>query len=180
MKRNIRSLFFACCILFSCSSTPEDYFGHAALNCNLLYGFAGYELKRDLATPSEKLVDEKTLSTAPMKRAEVVQQKLETVERNFKKVKSLSVTDDAEDLLNASKALYEYVLPVYRNEYQQLASLYDSGASTEKITAMEKFINEKYEAKFLDLYNALWVAGKAYAAKHGIKVMDVNPSPANK
>jgi len=48
-------------LLQSCSiPSPQQYFDQAALNCNILYGFAGYELKRDLATPAEKLVDEKT------------------------------------------------------------------------------------------------------------------------
>lgn len=180
MKKNIILLVLVCLILFSCSTSPQEYFGQAALNCNMLYGFAGYELKRDLATPAEKLVDEKTLATAPMKRAEVVQQKLEMVESNFKKVKNLSATDDTKELLHASTALYEYVLPVYKNEYHQLAALYDEGTATDKIAAMEKSINEKYEAKFLELYNAVWAAGKAYATKNGIKVIDVNPSPAGK
>ena len=180
MKKNIILLVLVCLILFSCSTSPQEYFGQAALNCNMLYGFAGYELKRDLATPAEKLVDEKTLATAPMKRAEVVQQKLEMVQSNFKKVKGLSATDDTKELLNASTALYEYVLPVYKNEYHQLAALYDGGAAADKIAAMEKSINEKYEAKFLELYNAVWVAGKAYATKNGIRVIDVNPSPASK
>lgn len=59
MKKIIAPLLVACCLLASCSTSPEKTFGIASLNCNMLYGFAGYELKRDLATPSEKLVDEK-------------------------------------------------------------------------------------------------------------------------
>lgn len=177
MKRNCIALVLACLTLFSCSTSPQEYFGQAALNCNILYGFAGNELKRDLANPAEKLVDEKTMATAPIKRAEIVLQKLETVESNFKNVKSLSLTDDTKELLNASTALYEYVLPVYKNEYKQLAALYDSGAAADKIATMEKTINEKYEPRFLELYNAVWVAGNAYAAKHGMKVKEVNPAP---
>lgn len=180
MKTYILVILIACFTLLGCSSTtPQEYFGQAALNCNLLYGFAGYELKRDLANPSEKLVNEKTLATAPMKRAEVVKTKLEFVEANFAKLKSLSVTDDTKEMLNAATVLYEYVLPVYKNEYNQLAALYDGGAAADKIEAMEKSINQKYEARFLELYNAVWAAGKVYATRHGIKVVDVNPSPAS-
>jgi hypothetical protein len=177
MKRKIIAISIVCLTLFSCSNTANEYFEQAVLNCNLLYGFAGYELKRDLANPAEKLVDEKTMATAPIKRTELVQQKLETVESNFKKVKSLSITDDTKELMNASTALYEYVLPVYKNEYKQLAALYDSGAAADKIAAMEKSINEKYEPRFLELYKAVWVAGNAYAAKHGMQVKEVNPAP---
>lgn len=179
MNRNTLLLLFICCTLVSCTgNTPEQYFGKAVLNCNFLYGFAGYELKRDLATPSEKLVDEKTLATAPMKRAEVVKTKLEIVESNFEKVKSLPVTDDTKEMLSASIALYEYVLPVYKNEYQQLAALYDDGVASDKIAAMEKSITDKYESKFLQLYNTVLTSGNAYASKHGIEVREVNPSPA--
>ena len=87
MRKIFIAMLLACITLFSCNTnTPEDYFGKAALNCNLLYGFAGYELKRDLGSPSEKLIDEKTLATAPMKRAEVVKNKITTLEENFEKV----------------------------------------------------------------------------------------------
>jgi hypothetical protein len=180
MRNMITALLLAGLMLSSCNNaSPQDYFGQAVLNCNLLSGFAGYELKRDMATPPEKLVNEKTLATEPMKRAELVKDKLKTVEANFEKVKSLSVTDDTKEMLAASTALYQYVLPVYKNEYSQLAALYDSGAEAGKIEAMEKSIIEKYEAKFSELYNAVWATGKAYATRHGIKVIDVNPSPAH-
>jgi hypothetical protein len=69
------------------------------------------------------------------------------------------------------------VIPVYKNEYNQLAALYDNGSPAQKIEALERSINEKYEVGFLQLYNAVGVAGKAYAAKHGIQVMDVDPAP---
>lgn len=177
MKKGLFALITSC-LLFSCSSTgPEEYFSQASLNANLLYGFAGRGMQQQLASPSEKLVDEKTLATAPMKRAEVVQAKLDAVEAAYKKIKSLGADEDAKEMLNASKALFEYVLPVYRKEYKELADLYDSNAGADKILAMESFISEKYGVKFSELYNALGTAGKAYAAKHGIKVMEVNPSP---
>jgi hypothetical protein len=180
MKKIITPLLIACSLLIACNSTtPEKAFGIAALNCNLLYGFAGsYELKRDLGTPQEKLVDEKTMKMAPVTRAEVIKEKLTGVEENYEKVKGLSITDDNKEMLNASTALYEYVLPVYKKEYTELAALYDAGATADKIEAMQKSITEKYEAKFLALYNAAWEAGKAYAAKHGIQVREVNPSPS--
>ena len=179
MKRNITALLIPCLLLFSCSNTPEEYFGKAALNCNLLYGFAGYELNRDLATPAEKLTDEKTLKTTPMKRIEVVQEKLARVQENYEQVKALGSNAGAAAMIKASLALYEYVLPVYKNEYMQLAQLYDSGAPAGQITAMEKSIGEKYEPEFLRLYESVWAAAKPYAQQHGIRVKEVNPSPPN-
>lgn len=179
MKKLSTLLLYAGTLLFfaSCSSTPEQYFGTAALNCNLLYGFAGYELKRDLAMPSEKLVDEKTMATAPLKREEVVKDKLARVEDNYQKVKNLGNDADAAAMIKASIALYEFVLPVYKNEYMQLAALYDTGAPAAEIEAMEKAITQKYESTFLALYNSAWEAGKAYAQKNNIQVREVNPAP---
>jgi len=177
MKKGLLVLITSC-LLFSCSNpAPEEYFSQASLNANLLYGFAGSGMQREFASPSEKLVDEKTLATAPMKRAEVLQAKLDAVEAAYKKITALKSNDEAEEMLNASRALFEFVLPVYRKEYKELADLYDNNAGADKISAMETSISEKYGARFLELYNALGTAGKAYAAKHGIKVMEVNPSP---
>jgi hypothetical protein len=181
LKRTIASLLCACCLLVACnSSSPENTFGIAALNCNLLYGFAGsYELKRDLATPQEKLVDEKTMKMAPMKRTEVVKDKLTNVEENYEKVKGLTVTGDNKEMLAASTALHEFVLPVYKNEYAALAALYDENAPAEKTEAAAKNITDKYAAKFEELYNAVIKTGTAYAEKHGIPVRQVNPSPSH-
>ncbi len=181
MKKIFLPVLFISFAFISCSSNnPQDYFNKAVLNTNLLYGFAGYELKRDLATPSEKLVDEKTLATAPMKRAEVVKEKLDIIEKNFEQLKELKPTDDSKEMLNASIALYEFVIPVYKNEYQLLANLYDNGATAENISSTEKSITDKYETRFQELYQLVGDAGKQYAARNGIRVQEVNPSPSIK
>lgn len=178
MKKTILPLLILCLLASSCSHSPKEYFDQAALNCNLLYGFAGaYELKRDLGTPQEKLVDEKTMKMAPITRAEVVNDKLSRVEENYNKVKSLGSNAEADAMLKASTALYEFVIPVYKNEYTQLAALYDANAPADKIAAAEKNITDKYAAKFEELYNNVITTGTAYAEKNGIEVRQVNPSP---
>jgi hypothetical protein len=165
-------------VLFSCGNPPPDQlFARVVLNTNLLFGFAGAGMQRELASPSVKLVDEKTMATAPMKRTEVVTTKLETVEANFEKVKAIGSNEETKDMLTATIALYEFVIPVYQNEYAQLAKLYDEGAPAEQIAALEKTIQEKYGARFEELYNAVGATGKVYAAKHNIPVKEVNPAP---
>lgn len=165
-------------VLVSCGNPPPDQlFARVVLNTNLLFGFAGSGMQRELASPSVKLVDEKTMATAPMKREEVVKTKLETIETNFEKVKAISSNEETKDMLNAAIVLYEFVIPVYKNEYAQLAKLYDDGAPADQIAALEKTIQEKYGAKFEELYNAVGTTGKAYAAKHNIPVREVNPAP---
>jgi hypothetical protein len=181
MRKTTALQLLAGCLLFACCKpAPEKYFATAALNCNMLYGFAGPGMERELTSPSEKLVDEKTYATAPMKRAEVVDGKLGALQVNFEKVKALPMNEDAKEMIMASLALYEFTLPVYKNEYKTLASLYDDNASADKIAGMEKTISDKYEARFEQLYDAVMNAGKAYAARHQIEVQEVNPSPGNK
>lgn len=159
------------------ATTPEQSFGRAVLGSNLLYGFAGDAMQSQMASPSVKLVDAKTGATAPMKRAEVLDAKLQAIEDSFAKVKSLKRSGDAQDMIDASVRLYEFTLPVFRNEYRQLAGLYDAGAPAAAIHALEQQIAARYGATFQQLHRALIDAGKGYAARHGIRVREVNPSP---
>jgi hypothetical protein len=180
MKNILIAIMMGCCalILAACdSATPEQTFGRAVLNSNMLYGFAGRALHQQFASPSVKLTDQKTGATAPMTRAEVLKGKVDAISANYEKVKSLKSDDDTRAMIAASRALYEFVLPVYGNEYKELAALYDSNAGSDKIAALEKTISEKYQARFQALHGELIAAGKAYAARHNIKVREVNPSP---
>lgn len=177
MKKSTALLLVICLLLASCSNKPIDIFDTTALNCNLLYGFAGAGMRQQLANPSVKLVNEKTMATAPMTRKEVIEQKLTMLQQNFEKVKALNAGGDAQEMTAASIALYEYTLPVYKNEYMQLAALYDQNTSAEKITAFEQKIADKYAVKFNELYNAVIKTGTAYAQKHNIPVKQVTTSP---
>jgi hypothetical protein len=77
-----------------------------------------------------------------------------------------------------SVALYDYVPPVYKNEYRELARLYDEGASEESITSCTKFIHDKYYSVHMALFGKLVSAGKPYAEKHNIKVSrDIHDPP---
>ena len=147
------------------------------LGSNLVYGFAGSGMQSELASPSVKLTDAKTGATAPMTRAEVLKVKLDAVQSSFEKVKALKSNGETQEMIKASLTLHEFVIPVYRNEYNELAALYDSGAAPEKIAALEKAIADKYAAQFQSLHGTLIAAGKSYAAKHNIKVRGVNPAP---
>jgi len=178
MKKSIALLFVAGILITSCSNSPQEYFNQAALNCNTLYGFASdYEIKRDLGIAQEKLVDANTMKMAPMTRAEVVKDKLTRAEENYSKVKKLGNNAAADEMLKASRALYEFVIPVYKNEYTQLAALYDANAPEDKIVAAIKNITDKYATKFEALYSDAITKGIAYAEKNGIEVRQVNPSP---
>ena len=159
-------------------ATPENYFDRAVLNCNTMSGFAGPQLHRELENPSVKLVEGTKDQTTQMKRKEVIDNQIQYLEEGFEKVKSLKETDDTRDILKTSIALYEYALPVYKNEYTQLARLYDEGASATQITTLTQSIIDKYASGFGERYNAVMTAGKPFAERHHINVQwDVRTSP---
>jgi hypothetical protein len=173
MRRTARHLLvgFSVCLLASCNTaTPENYFEIAVLNCNLMHGFAGPDLLRELESPSIKLTNAATGESAPMKRKEVIDDKIRFLDENLTKLRKLPPTKDTAELLRASLALYEYVLPVYRNQYRQLAALYDAGAPAEQIQSLAQLISQKYGPKFETLFDGLIALGKPYAERHHIPV----------
>lgn len=167
------TLFTACT-----ASSPEQYFDLTVLNCNMMNGFAGEGLRRELESPSVKLVEGTKDQTEPMKRKEIIDNKIQMIESNFEKIKQLELTDDTKEMLQSSVALYQYVLPVYKNEYQQLARLYDESATKAQIESLEQLIENKYYSNFETLFNTLTATAKPYAAKHNIQVKwDISTSP---
>lgn len=163
----------------SCNQTsPEDALMRSVINSNLLFGFASEPWQREFEQPSEKLTDPKTGASAPMKRKEIWEYKTANIEEAYKKVKDIGKNDDNSEMISASLAMYEYVLPVINKEYKELADLYDSHASPDKILALQQQISTTYAAGFLAKHMNLVDAGKKFAAKHKIRVQwDVNTSP---
>jgi len=159
-----------CLILASCNTaSPEKYFDEAVLNSNLIVGFADEGLSRELEMPSVKM-SEANGEPVPMKRSEVISTRVGFIEEHYDRIKSLSETADARDILQASIALHEYVLKVYKKEYTELAMLYDQETEKDKLQSYTKAIHDKYYQRFDELYNDLISKGKLYAAKHSIKV----------
>jgi hypothetical protein len=174
MKRSLLfHTLFVCLsggILGSCNFTsPEKNFDIAVLNSNMLVGFAGDGQLREIESPSVRMV-ENSNQTVPIPRAEIVEGKISFVESNLAKLKDLRETPDNVEILQSSIALHEYILPVYKNEYLQLAKMYDQKATKEQIEAYAAAIHDKYYAEFDRRYNRLINAGKQYASRHDIKV----------
>jgi hypothetical protein len=174
MKKFIAIFSFIVCssvLLTACNTaTPENYFDEAVLNCNMMMGFAGHGLQMEFDQPSVKLVEGTKDQTAPMTRKEIIDSKIKFIDDSYAKMKALKETADTKNMLQASASLYEYVLPVYKNEYVQLAKLYDDKVPKEQIDLLEKIINDKYFAGFQERFTALTNAGKPYATEHSIKV----------
>lgn len=179
MHRYFLPLAAVSCLVCSCdTATPGDYFGRAVLNLNMFHGFAGRGMENQLKNPSMKLAEGGGKEVVQMSRKEVVDNKVVFAEDAYGKVQKLRESDETREMIRASKAVYEFILPVYRDEYQELARLYDSGASQEEIDALSQAIREKYEEGFQSRMNAVVAAAKPYADRQGLKVKwDAGVSP---
>ncbi len=166
---------------FSCNTaTPNEIFSIAVLNVNMLHGFASEGMSRQLESPGVKLVKGSNTQTEELPRMELIETKIQFLEDAMAKVKKLPRDGDAKDMVDASIALYEFALPVYKSDYLKLAQLYDSGAGSEQTIAFTKSLNDKYYPRFEALHQNLTTAGMEYASRNKIDVQwDVSTSPRN-
>jgi hypothetical protein len=166
-------LLVICCffLVVSCNTaTPEKYFDEAVLNSNMITGIANDGMMSELVYPSAKLVEGTKDQTTPMTRKEMLNNKIQFVEEALGKVKQLKETADTKEMLQTSVALHEYVLAIYKTDYQEMAKLYDDGASKDLIQAKAQAIHDKYNARYEELFNKLISLGKSYASANNIKV----------
>lgn len=180
MKRILVTLLSAICVCVvpSCEkATPEQTFARAVINTNLMSGFAGSGMRYQLENPSVKLTP--SGGTSPMTRKEWVDSQIRSIDESYQKTRKLVEDDDNRDMLQASIALYNYVLPVYRDEYTQLAGLYDRGAGKAELEVVYKAIADRYLEGYRARSAALNAAGKPFAERHGIRVKwDIQTSPS--
>ncbi len=172
MKKRIPSWlqFLLASLLFSaCTATPEKYFDMAVLNSNRIVGFASEGQARDLESPSVKMGKDKN-DILVMERKEVITDKIQFVEEALGNLRDMKQTDDNKEIMQASIALYEFILPVYKNEYMELARSYDEADPKEQIEKQTQSIHDKYFEQFELLYHKLIGHGQVYAQKHKIEV----------
>ena len=171
VKKVFMLALLTCQTLTSCNLTsPERYFDITVLNCNSITGISGDGLMNELESPSVKLKEGSKSDVVPMTRKETIDLKILVVEDNLKKLGELSETAETKEMIQTSTSLHEYVLAIYKNEYRELAKMYDEGAPQEQIQAKGQAIHDKYNARFEELFSKLTTLGKSYAEKHNISV----------
>ncbi|WP_149697804.1 hypothetical protein [Chitinophaga sp. CF418] len=181
VKKVFMLALLTCQILTSCNLTnPEKYFDVAVLNCNTITGISGDGLMQELESPSVKLKEGSKSDVVPMTRKETIDLKILFIEDNLKKLSKLTETAETKEMIETSTSLHEYVLAIYKNEYRELAKMYDEGAPQEQIQVKGQAIHDKYNTRFEELFNKLMMLGKSYAQKHNISVKwGFGSSPAN-
>ncbi|MFD1770368.1 hypothetical protein [Sphingobacterium suaedae] len=159
--------FFAGCQ----SASPDKFFEQVVLNTNYVADF-------DPSNFGKRLVDETVEypnSPATAKKGDeaqqIVQIKIQSVEKALEKIKALSTSDgDAKALQEESIKLFETVLPIYKNEYMAFAKLCDSKGTDEEKTALLQKIEQEHMPKVNGIFDEVYTRGKQYADKHQLNV----------
>lgn len=168
---------FACLLttlllLSACSipESPEKFFDIAILNTNVFNDFASPGLIRHIDQESAEFPDIPSSKKKGDEATIFVTNKVLYIEQSLEKVKKLSASGDNKDIKALSVALYELVLPVYKNEYMAYAKLCDSKAGQPEKDALAKSITEKYGVNFEQKYTSLMEKGKLFAEANNINV----------
>lgn len=88
-----------------------------------------------------------------MTRKEIVENQIQRAEGNLSKIKALPDSEETRDMVQASIKLHEFVLPVYKTEYRELARLYDENGSQQERVSKAQEIDTKYLAGYQALFN---------------------------
>lgn len=155
----------------SCSEDPDKFFGVAVLNTNTITDFGTPILAKHIDAETTEFPDIPSSKKKGDEAIKLVESNLLYMEKSLKDIKALTAnSDDSKEIKAQSIALYEYVIPVYKNEYTAYAKLCDSKAPQAQKDEIIKTIDQKYNAEFEKRYAALLESGKAFAKKNNLNV----------
>jgi hypothetical protein len=159
------SLFFQ-----SCSETPDKFFDTAILNTNTLTRFATPAYAKEISDQTIEFADRPSTKTKGDEAVTYVNNQILFAEKSLKDIKALNASGDRKDIKDQATALYELVLPVYKNEYTAYAKLCDAKAPQEQKDKIIRDIEEKYNKEFEKKYTVLLDNGKAFAQENNLNV----------
>lgn len=170
-KLFIAFLFILPVFIQSCSETPDKFFGVAVLNTNTITDFGTPILAKHINDETTEFADIPSSKKKGNEALIYVQNNLLFMEKTLKDIKALSANDEDRKAIKAEAvALYEFVIPVYKNEYTAYAKLCDSKAPQERKDEIIKSIEQKYNAEFEKKQVSLRSKGKAFADENGLNV----------
>ncbi|MBB6274132.1 hypothetical protein HDF26_004605 [Pedobacter cryoconitis] len=157
-------------LLQSCSETPDKFFGIAILNTNNVARFATPALARQIDGETVEFADRPSTKKKGDEALNSVKNQILVIEKALKDVKALNAGGERKEIQDEAIGLYEFVLPVYKNEYTDYAKLCDARAPQEQKDKIIKAIQEKYNSAFEKKYSALLKKGKAFAEENNLNV----------
>jgi len=157
--------------LQSCAEPADKFFATAVLNTNTINDFATPILAKHINDETLEFPDIPSSKKKGDEAITLINNKILYLEKSLKDIKALNAnSDDRKAIQKKSVALYEYVIPVYKNEYINYAKLCDSKADQAKKDEISTAIEEKYATKFEQMYIDLTDDGKAFAKENNLNV----------
>jgi len=155
----------------SCSESADTFFGKAVLNTNMINDFGTPILAKRINDQTIEFPDIPSSKNKGDEAVNDVKNKILYLEKSLNDIKALADGDDLRKTIkNESIALYEYVIPVYKNEYMSYAKLCDGKAPQEQKDKIIKAIEQKYYPTFEAKYDALLTNAKVFAHKNNLNV----------
>jgi hypothetical protein len=170
-KQLLSALILSFLFLSSCSESPEKFFDITVLNTNTINDFASPDLARHIADEAREFPDIPSSKKKGNEAVTKINYQIQYLDQALAKIKKLSASgDEQKEIQKLSTELFEYVIPVYKNEYLAYAKLCDAQAAQSAKDEIIRSIDAKYGAAFEQKHNALMEKGKAYASEHNIQV----------
>lgn len=170
-KLSIALILALSIFLQSCSEPANDFFGIAVLNTNTITDFGTPILAKHIDAETTEFPDIPSSKKKGDEAVKNVESKILYMEKVLKDIQGLSASDDARKVIKEQAiALYELVIPVYKNEYTAYAKLCDAKAPQAQKDEIIKSIEQKYNAEFEKQYASLLSNGKAFAEDNNLNV----------
>lgn len=155
----------------SCSEPADKFFATAILNTNTISDFATPTLAKHINDETTEFPDIPSSKKKGDEAGKLIQNNILYMEKSLNDIKALNAnSDDRKAIKEKSIALYEFVIPVYKNEYTDYAKLCDSKADQTKKDDLASTIEQKYAPTFEKMYTDLMETGKAFAAENKLNV----------
>ena len=155
----------------SCSEPAEKFFDVSVLNTNTIVDFGTPILAKHISDQTTEFPDIPSSKKKGDEAVTYVNNNVMYMEKSLKDIKGLTANNDERKAIKEQAiALYELVIPVYKNEYTAYAKLCDAKAPEAQKLEIVKSIEEKYSSKFVQQYEALLTKGKAFAKENNINV----------
>ena len=156
--------------LQSCTETADKFFGIAVLNTNSISRFATPAMAREINGQTIEYPDIPSSKKKGDEAVTYIKNQILYIEKSLKDIKALSAGGERKVIQDQAIALYEFVLPVYKNEYTAYAKLCDAKGTQEQKDKLIKSIEEKYNTEFEKKYSILLENGKAFAEENNLNV----------
>ncbi|KGE12935.1 hypothetical protein [Sphingobacterium deserti] len=149
--------------------SPDQFFQTTILNTNILHEFGSERYTKSLLAETVEFADMPDSKKKGNEAQQVVELKIAYIEQTIKKIEDNEAPDeDGEVIKQKSLELFNYVLPVYKKDYLELAAMCDKKQSENEISEKSDNIIQTYAPTFEEKYVNLIGLGEQYASKHNI------------